>query len=309
MTSGSGTTAINLTLDTVNPDVGTFSVLTVNGKGLVTSARALVASDINSLGISYLPISGGTLTGSLVVDGTTTFNNNVTATNINATSDLKAGDSVLGGGYLDLYDNNTPSVQFFSTAGTAYQGYIQYAPPALSTNSYINEVENFIFSVGQSQLEVIYFNQNGIVIAGKANTNTYNAGLIFPDGTKQTTAYTTPSDASLKTNVVSLANSLTTINNLMPISYNYLANACANVGLNLPNSVMNTTQNGFVAQDLMNIIPNAVFDNGKYKEVDMIEIIPFLVGAIQTLSAQNANMANTIISLSNTITTLQAKMN
>lgn len=47
--TGSGTTAIALTLATVNSNVGTFTKLTVNAKGLVTAATSLVASDIPTL--------------------------------------------------------------------------------------------------------------------------------------------------------------------------------------------------------------------------------------------------------------------
>jgi hypothetical protein len=47
--SGSGTTTLALTLATVNSNVGEFTKVTVNGKGLVTAATSLVASDIPSL--------------------------------------------------------------------------------------------------------------------------------------------------------------------------------------------------------------------------------------------------------------------
>lgn len=47
--SGSGTTAISLTLATVNANVGTFTKVTVNAKGLVTAATTLTAADIPTL--------------------------------------------------------------------------------------------------------------------------------------------------------------------------------------------------------------------------------------------------------------------
>ena len=47
--SGSGTTAITGTLATVNSNVGTFSKVTVNAKGLVTAATNLLAADIPTL--------------------------------------------------------------------------------------------------------------------------------------------------------------------------------------------------------------------------------------------------------------------
>lgn len=47
--SGTGSTAITTTLATVNSNVGTFTKLTVNAKGLVTAATSLTASDIPTL--------------------------------------------------------------------------------------------------------------------------------------------------------------------------------------------------------------------------------------------------------------------
>ena len=52
--TGSGTTTITGTLATVNSNVGTFTKLTVNGKGLVTAATNLVASDIPTLTASKI---------------------------------------------------------------------------------------------------------------------------------------------------------------------------------------------------------------------------------------------------------------
>lgn len=47
--TGTGTTAIGLTLATVNSNVGTFTKVTVNAKGLVTAATTLAATDIPTL--------------------------------------------------------------------------------------------------------------------------------------------------------------------------------------------------------------------------------------------------------------------
>jgi hypothetical protein len=47
--TGTGTTAIGLTLATVNSNVGTFTKVTVNGKGLVTSATTLADTDIPTI--------------------------------------------------------------------------------------------------------------------------------------------------------------------------------------------------------------------------------------------------------------------
>jgi phage-related tail fiber protein len=52
--SGSGTTALTLTLATVNSNVGTFTKVTVDGKGRVTSATTLTAADIPTLTASKI---------------------------------------------------------------------------------------------------------------------------------------------------------------------------------------------------------------------------------------------------------------
>lgn len=52
--TGSGTTAITGTLATVNSNVGTYTKVTVNGKGLVTAATNLLASDIPTLTASKI---------------------------------------------------------------------------------------------------------------------------------------------------------------------------------------------------------------------------------------------------------------
>ena len=225
-----------------------------------------------------------------------TFNSNVAGTNFNASSNVKAGNSILGLGYLDLYDNNTPSVQFFSTAGTAYQGYIQYTPSISSSNSYINGIDNFILSIGSPQTEVIYFNRNGIVIAG-ATGNPYNAGLIFPDGTKQTTGYA--SDERLKKNITPLSNGIEMIKNLNPVNFQW--NPESPLANDDPKWSNTAIQVGFLAQEIENIIPTAVIDNGKFYQLDSTQIIPYLVKANQELSAQ-------ISALSNAVAILQSKL-
>lgn len=104
--SGSGSTAITLTLPTINSNVGTFAIQTVNAKGQVTAAAnmtgdvttsgaaatlATVNSNVGTFqgltldakgrvtaavnqgyvtGGPYLPTAGGTLTGTLIMGGT-----------------------------------------------------------------------------------------------------------------------------------------------------------------------------------------------------------------------------------------------
>jgi hypothetical protein len=65
--TGSGTTGSTTTLTLANSGVttGTYTKVTVDAKGRVTTGTTLSAGDIPSL--NYLPISGGTLTGNLII--------------------------------------------------------------------------------------------------------------------------------------------------------------------------------------------------------------------------------------------------
>jgi hypothetical protein len=66
--SGSGTTAITLTLATVNSNIGTFNNVTVNAKGLVTAASNVAYSTSgHTHDDRYLPFSANTETSSLAV--------------------------------------------------------------------------------------------------------------------------------------------------------------------------------------------------------------------------------------------------
>lgn len=81
--SGSGTTSVTLTLASVGT-AGTYTKVTTDAKGRVTSGTTLSAGDIPNLSASYLSVSGGTLSGNLTVGGDLTVNG--TLTSINSTT-------------------------------------------------------------------------------------------------------------------------------------------------------------------------------------------------------------------------------
>lgn len=101
------------------------------------------------------------------------------------------------------------------------------------------------------------------------------------------------SDAKLKTNTAPLTNSLSYVNRLQPVTYQF--NRTQYQQLNLPAG----TQYGFIATDAQQVTPWAVttrnnwYNAGKSNtralttpEVDLQKLVPLLVGAIQEQQAQ-----------------------
>jgi hypothetical protein len=101
------------------------------------------------------------------------------------------------------------------------------------------------------------------------------------------------SDSSIKTNTAPVANSLSYITQLRPVSYEY--NRGEYKQLNLPAG----KQFGFIANDAKLIVPSAVSNRHNWytagkgtqrtvttSEVDLEKLVPLLVGAIKEQQAQ-----------------------
>ena len=128
----------------------------------------------------------------------------------------------------------------------------------------------------------------------RGNVNVTGTGVI-PGGTWS------PSDEALKENIEVLEGGLSVVSQLNPRSYDYQVNAYPHVGLPAGQ------QFGFLAQELEQVIPEAVKDitfpaqsdsTGlevqpavASKIVNTSVIIPFLVSAIQELNARNDALA------------------
>jgi len=115
-------------------------------------------------------------------------------------------------------------------------------------------------------------------------------GSITTNGSNA--AFNTSSDYRLKENVQPLANALTNIAKLRPVSYGWIGTA--------------NTGEGFLAHELAEVIPNAVHgekdainDDGSIKpqQVDYSKIVVHLVAAIQELSAKNDALTARIAAL------------
>jgi len=99
-------------------------------------------------------------------------------------------------------------------------------------------------------------------------------GSPGPQGPQGPTGYTgSPSDYRIKSNTVSLVNSLDRVLTLNPVKFSF-------------NSEPSVVVDGFIAHEVQEVIPEAVTGNKDGPEIqtlDQTKIIPIIVGAIQEL--------------------------
>jgi Chaperone of endosialidase len=123
-------------------------------------------------------------------------------------------------------------------------------------------------------------NQSGAAIRFIDSTGAFLGGGIYFT-VSSSVSYSASSDARLKTNISALDGSLSIINGLNPVKFNWTADGSAG--------------EGFLAHELQQLVPlavigepNAVDVDGKprYQVADYSKIIPRLVAAIQELKAE-----------------------
>ena len=93
------------------------------------------------------------------------------------------------------------------------------------------------------------------------------------NGTVTAWGHATSSDRRLKKNIETIAGGLGIIKNLNGVSYNWKEDVIDD----------KTTQYGFIAQELMEVLPDAVVHNGKHYTVKYDAITPVLVEAVKEL--------------------------
>ena len=146
------------------------------------------------------------------------------------------------------------------------------------------------------------FIQGAVTVAG--NFTISGTKTMTATGTSATfknlyyvTTFAQTSDQRLKKNISDICGgSLQLIEQLKPVNYqwNDVYNQAFNTGQDASGNDVHCDDNeiysGFIAQDLENVIPNAVgsmdVNNENYKTIKPLVLIPYLVKAIQELSAQ-----------------------
>jgi hypothetical protein len=127
----------------------------------------------------------------------------------------------------------------------------------------------------------------GVVVGGsfavgptggdKGNGTINMQGKLYFQGT----AYATPSDARLKTNVKSLKNGIQTVMSLRPVTFDWTAEEAKSNGIGYDHTFA-----GFVADEVQEAFPQAAKPFGDWKNYEDRALIAALVAAVQEQQKQ-----------------------
>lgn len=228
---------------------------------------------------------------------------NVTNTNSNLKIYYKRNDS--NAPYIHNVDTDNYNDNYTSNINTFIQNIL------ISTSNFVPDIENqtdlreiilttSIPAIGYYQL----FNSNGTCNASiqphdhfmPAYSNNSNIGIIL---SKQLfikddiTAFSTqnPSDIKLKSDIISIQNSLNIIDQLNPVIFNWNKEAKKI----FPN-IKNIKDIGFIAQDVEKIsdllVQNNFINGNEFKTISYNKLIPFIVDSIKELKSRLEKLEN-----------------
>ena len=231
------------------------------------------------------------------------FTANTIANNINQTDWYTAWDVSTGmlnhtgsfytGGYISSnsyiransrifvgYDSSTSnsiscSGWFRSNGATGWINDTYGGGITMTDSTYVTVYNNKAFKVSSTASDSIN-TDGGVLAAGeiKSNSNITAQGEL--------TAYVA-SDKRLKKNIKPIDNALNVINKLEAVSYNWNDKA-----KKLNENKTNQKDFGLIAQDVEDILPEIVHNihNDKYKAIDYVKLIPFLIKSVQEQQKQ-----------------------
>jgi hypothetical protein len=131
-------------------------------------------------------------------------------------------------------------------------------------------VPNGASAIARSSNPLLYMNRldsDGDILVFRKNGATVGSVSI----TSSATTYNTSSDARLK-DVTGQARGLDVINALNPVSYNWKADGKADEGL--------------IAQEVLDVVPNAVSQNEEYYQMDYSKLVVHLVKGMKEQQEQ-----------------------
>ena len=157
---------------------------------------------------------------------------------------------------------------------------------------------------------ILFLRDDKKVGIGSSGSSSYKLDIA---GTTRSWGYYTYSDERLKTNIVPIKNSLNKVLQLEAVSYiynfsldKYSKTSSEDLDEIKRNTIAvdnkidsdNKEHIGFVAQDLEQILPQAVIEDEKgYLSINYNEIIPLLVGSIKEQQERIDNLENMILDL------------
>lgn len=260
----------------------------------------------------------------LDVNGTSRFSDTILAKNLIFNSNNTWGNlgSVLctwgnNGGYPTLYGSSAdrwmmhinPHISYVQNGVGGYTGSLNGSTIRFAGNTAANvawdlgvgcnSVGSDKFSVGRSGSSFVSIDNTGNFGIGTTspsykldvNGNTRVKGNLLATG--EITAYSA-SDRRLKTDIQQLSSSLDIINKLNPVSYRW-----NDVAKSLNPNKNDGEDYGLIAQELEKVLPNLVHNvYDKYKSIDYVKLVPFLVASIKELHNKNIELERRIEKLS-----------
>ncbi|WP_336947215.1 tail fiber domain-containing protein [Asaia sp. HN010] len=261
---------VSVTDDGTNTRVNFLAVNNGTGLPFVTDAKG-IAHSIASTDYAF-PRAGGRVTGNLFVSSDLKINANASIANSLSIGNGNGENSFTG----NVNSGYNPISSFVD--GFYYQGGGAY-----------------LYSGGNIPLYIGTGNNNGAIISFYTQGSGSSAigGIICRGSTVQ---YVTTSDHRLKENVAVLDHevALNAVRLLRPVSYNWKLDG--------------REQAGFIAHELAEAIPTAVYgekdamgDDGGIvpQQIDISEIIPYLVAVVQALTAEVSTLKEKIFSTEN----------
>jgi len=263
------TPATNGTLNLGGGAQLSYSLTSTHGVNLATTFSGLTSPGMLVQG--YVGIGTTSASGRLTVRGDT---------GDNATIDIKNNATNI----WKLWNDNGASSLNFQYNGSTRMMVTAAGNLLMATTSLTLPATAELWFNGQVQqglnIKNTAANQSGAAIRFIDSTGAFSGGGIYYT-VSSSVSYSASSDARLKSNVSALDGSLSIINGLNPVKFNWTADGSAG--------------EGFLAHELQQLVPLAVIGetnavdadgNPRYQVADYSKIIPRLVAAIQELKSE-----------------------
>lgn len=266
---------INSELGYVGSNVGVLSNLTTTAKSnLVAAINEIAAESTSNVTITAGNISNVAISGTVITNST--YQGNVIdilygGTGASSASGARTSLGVAIGSNVQAWSANLDAIAALSRADGNF----------IVGNGSTWVVENDSTartSLGLGTIATQAANNVAITGGNITNLTSLTGTTATFSGTIAAQDFNSTSDITLKDNIVSITNPLNILSQLQPKEFVWKSNGNKAYGL--------------IAQDVEKILPNIVANNGDVKGINYINIIAFLVSAVNELSAEIKQLKN-----------------